>query len=133
MSLNEEQKSFKSTDELSEKIDIVIVWHEKWKADIFAEFLRKQYAKKVDIYYSCDSFLQEFKKYPKDTKICFNYTLENGKTAPQIAEIIYPEGYTNIYLYTAYSAEYLKKEGVPNYLTVLFKDDVVSAVETFLK
>jgi hypothetical protein len=123
MSINEGQK----------KVDIVFVWHKKWEVDIYAEIFREKYGKKVDVYYSCESFLQEFRKYPKDTKICFNYTLEDGKTGPQIAEIIYPEGYTNVYLFTAYDAEYLKKQGVPGYLTVLFKDDFDRAKDILLR
>jgi hypothetical protein len=130
MSFNED----KGTNELSNKVDIVIVWHDKWQADIFVGLIREKHSKKVDVYYSCDSFLQEFKKYPKDTKICFNYTLENGKTAPQIAEVIYEEGYTNVFCITAYDPEYLKKYGnIPDYLTVLFKDNIERAIRTLLR
>jgi hypothetical protein len=134
MSINERQESFKDTKGFSDKkVDIVFVWHKKWEVDIYVDILRERHGKKVDVYYSCESFLQEFRKYPKDTKICFNYTLEDGKTGPQIADVIHKEGYTNIYLLTAHDPEYLKKLGVPNYLTVLFKDDFDSAKEVFLR
>jgi hypothetical protein len=133
MSLNEGQEGLKGTKELSDKkVDIVFVWSKKWEADIYVGIFREKYGKKVDVYYDCDSFLQEFRKYPKDTKICFNYTLEDGKTGPQIAEIIYKEGYTHLYLITAYDAEYLKEHNVPDYLKVLFKKDSVNVKKILL-
>ena len=124
-----------SINEKKDKVDLVIVWHDDFPADAFSNLLRNKYGKKVDLYYKYDDFLENFRKYPKDTRICLNYTQDKkDKTGIDLAKIIYPEGYADIYLFTGYNQWYLDKEGgVPDYLPVLFKHELEDAIKALIK
>jgi len=113
------------------EINVVIVEDNNLLADSLAELLNKL-GKKADVYYDGNKFLENYEKYTKDTKICLDYTL--GKiTGVDIAEVLHEAGYTKLYLLTGWDRETLAEHHIPDYLTVLSKDDMDNVQEVLGK
>jgi len=79
--------------------------------------------KKLKVYSSPYALLEEISLYPKNVKICTDYTLNCDITGMDVAKTLHEKGFTNLYLATGYR---FKQEDVPAYLRVLKdKADIV--------
>lgn len=72
--------------------------------------------KTLKTYHSADALLAEISLYPKDTKICTDYTLSPTVTGVEVTKILHKQGYTNLYLCTG---NQLKQADLPSYLHLL--------------
>lgn len=107
--------------DIPEKVDAVIVDDDK-------AFVRSLslYAfdddQITDEYYNPEHFLKNVDKYPKDTKIYLdnNYATSELKGL-DVAKQLHELGYTRLYLL---SGEDFKKGTIPDYLTVIGKNDI---------
>jgi ActR/RegA family two-component response regulator len=127
--MNKQSNVLEESKELiAKKIDVVIIEDDKTLADVLAMVLDK-HGKKADIYYSGEKFIKNFEQYPLDTKICFNYSLEESINGVDIAKILHKAGYTKLYLFTGWDKDTLEGYGIPDYLTVLFKTDTDKVIK----
>ena len=104
--------------------DIVIVEDHRAMADSLAGLL-KRYGKTVDVYYDGRTFLENFAKYPKDTKICLDYSL-GSMNGIDIAKQLHASGYTRLFLLTGWQLDNFGEDGkdaIPEYLAMILKTD----------
>jgi hypothetical protein len=104
---------------LPKKVDVVILHTYTLLADAIVELINKR-GKTADVYYTGEKLLKNFEKYPKDTKFCFNYSLEGGLTGKDVAIRLHDAGYTNLYLYTGWQPDCVEEFDLPDYLQVVF-------------
>ena len=103
---------------------IVIVEDHQGMADSLAALL-KRYGKTTDVYYDGITFIENFAKYPKDTKICLDYSL-GSMNGIDIAKKLHAAGYTELFLLTGWDRDSFGEDGkevLPDYLTMILKTD----------
>jgi hypothetical protein len=104
--------------ESPKKVNVVILHTNTALADSLAALLRKR-GQTVDVYYTGEKFLENFEKYLKDTKFCFNYSLGGNLTGKDIAIRLHDAGYTKIYLYSGWQRSTIDEFDLPDYLQVI--------------
>ncbi|MBY0377541.1 MAG: hypothetical protein K2Q33_03125, partial [Gammaproteobacteria bacterium] len=107
------------------KADIVIVDDDKSFANNLALFVFED--KIVDQYHDPHHFLQQVHQYPKDTKIYLDNNFNNShRKGLDIAKELHEQGYQRLYLL---SGEAFQKGDIPDYLTVIRKDQIDSITD----
>jgi len=102
--------------------------------NIFADGLQgilEKSGKKADVYNNGKGFLEEYAKYPKETKFCLDYNIGNV-TGLEIAKILNQAGYNNLYLLTGYDEDVIKDKvkKLPDYIIkVLSKTNIDEVIE----
>jgi len=100
--------------------DLIIVDDDKTFVQSLALFVFGD--KAVDQYYDPDSLLKNIAQYSKDTPIFLDNNYSNSTMkGMEIAKQLHEQGYTRLYIL---SGEVFKQSEIPNYVTVIRKDDI---------
>jgi hypothetical protein len=110
--------------ELPKKVDLVFLNTNTMFVDSLAELMRKQRGKTIDVYYTAEQFLENFEKYPKDTKFCLNYNKGGKITGKDVAIKMHDAGYTRLYLYSTWTRSCIEEFDLPDYLRVILYEDL---------
>ena len=104
--------------EIPQKIDVVVLHTNTILANSLAEMVRRR-GKTAHAYHTGEKLLENFEKYAKDTKFCFNYSLEGGLTGKDVAIKLHDAGYTKLYLYSGWVRSCIEEFDLPDYLQMV--------------
>jgi hypothetical protein len=108
--------------EVARYADVIVVDDDKLFAQTLIMFAFS--GKVVKHYEDPQQFLANIMHYAKDTKICLdNNFIPSNIKGMEIAKILFEQGYTKLYLLSGQS---LKRDEIPEYLTVILKTDIDS-------
>ena len=96
-------------------IDLVLLDDDDWFGRFFSGMLASK-GKTMKHYSSPQSLLEEISRYPKNTKICTDFELNDSMNGLEVAKNLHEQGFTSLYLATGHR---FKQEDMPSYLRVL--------------
>ena len=102
------------------KIDIVVIDDNQLLANSTALFFESK-NKKVDKYYTPQSFLKKLSRYSKSTIICMDNDFKSTITGFDLARELHAKGFTRLYIF---SGKEFEAGAVPDYLTTVMKGDL---------
>jgi len=104
------------------KVDLIIIDDDEQFVQNLLMFVF--YKKVVDKYYNPYHFLENTDKYAKDTQICLDNNFNSADLRGlDVAKKLHEQGFTRLYIL---SGEVFEKNQIPDYVTVIRKDDLES-------
>lgn len=114
-----EQSNSEMDTQASKGADLVIVDDNELFANTLADTIFAELV--VDCYHNSTDFLKAVPNYQKNIKILLDYQLPDGLSGVDLAEQLYHQGYTRLYLLSG--QEFAQGE-LPTYLHSICKDDI---------
>lgn len=118
----------KSTPSSNEVIDAVIIDDEKMFVDALASQLSLK-GKKIDVYYNPTLFLKNLLKYPKNTKIFMDNSMQHETTGLELAKLLNENNYTQLYMI---SCRDFSPHEIPSYLKLMAKIESDKIIQEIL-
>ncbi|OGT31287.1 MAG: hypothetical protein A3E87_10275 [Gammaproteobacteria bacterium RIFCSPHIGHO2_12_FULL_35_23] len=96
-------------------VNLVLLEDNKEFSEVLS-YLYQAKNKKIVVYYTPYELLENLHTYPKETKICIDYSLDCPITGIDLAAMLYKKGYQQLYLATGFQ---INQVDLPHYLTLL--------------